>query len=266
MIQVDDIIKGDGCAIGRHAQFRRREHASRLVLPVAREESFFFLRADTAGKFAGDIAFQVEDAVIQKFFRYTDSRTQLVRPDGLLAESILAVRIESVLFHPGRFAMSRHDRNLAVAAGMDDRCQAAEEVLFLELVDELMLEFIRHQIAAIGICAHAQGVLYIDEVFMADAVPEGFSVSQRCTAFLFRGLVPSTGLFRDGRRCRLGQLGIELLLAFQAVDFLAQIHHIRFHLVIPGCIFCRYHAVLIAGRIQEGFRRIPEVLALLAQC
>ena len=266
MIQVDDIIKGDGCAISRHAQFRRREHASRLVLPVACEESFFFLRADTASKFAGDIAFQIEDAVIQEFFRYTDSRTQLVRPDGLLAEGILAVRIESILFHPGRFAMSRHNGNLAVAAGMNDRRQAAEEVLFLELVDELMLESIRHQVAAIGIRTNAQGVLYINEVLMADAVPEGFLVSHGCTAFLFRGLVAGTGLFRDGRRCRLGQLGIELLLAFQAVDFLAQIHHIRFYLVIPGCIFCRYHAVLIAGRIQEGFRRIPEVLALLAQC
>ena len=73
--------------------------------------------------------------------------------------------------------MSRHDGNLAVAAGMDDRRQAAEEILFLELVDELMLEFIRHQVAAISIRAHAQGVLYIDEVFMADAVPEGFLVS-----------------------------------------------------------------------------------------
>ena len=110
--------------------------------------------------------------------------------------------------------MSRHDGNLAVTAGMDDRCQTAEEVLFLEFVDELMLEFIRHQIAAIGICAHAQSVLYIDEVFMTDAVPEGFSVSQRCTAFLFQNLVSSTGLFRDGRRYRLNQLGIELLLAF----------------------------------------------------
>ena len=62
------------------------------------------------------------------------------------------------------------------------------------------------------------------------------------------------------------QLGIELLLAFHAVDFLAQVHHIRFHLVVPGRVFCRYHAVLITGRIQEGVRRIPEVLALLAQC
>ena len=162
--------------------------------------------------------------------------------------------------------MSRHDRDLAVAAGMDDRRQAAEEVLFLELVDELMLEFIRHQVAAISIRAHAQGILYIDKVLMADAVPEGFLVSKGCTAFLFRHLVPCTGLFRDGRRCRLGQLGIELLLAFQAVDFLAQVHHIFFHLVVPGSVFCRYHAVLITGHIQEGFRRIPEVLALLAQC
>ncbi|CDB92783.1 unknown [Acidaminococcus intestini CAG:325] len=162
--------------------------------------------------------------------------------------------------------MSRHDGNLAVAAGMDDRRQTAEKVLFLELVDELMLEFIRHQVTAICIRANAQGVLHIDEVLMADAVPEGFLVGHGCTAFLFRGLVPGTGLFRDGRRCRLGQLGIELLLAFQTVDFLAQIHYIFFHLVVPGRIFCRYHTVLIAGRIQEGFRRIPEVLALLAQC
>ena len=32
---------------------------------------------------------------------------------------------------------------------------------------------------------------------MADAVPEGFLVSKGCTAFLFRHLVPCTGLFRD---------------------------------------------------------------------
>ena len=154
--------------------------------------------------------------------------------------------------------MTCYDGNLAVAAGMDDRRQAAEEVLFLELVDELVFEFVRYQVTAIGIGAHAQGVLYIDEVFMADAVPEGFSVSQRCTAFLFRGLVAGTGLFRDGRRCRLGQLGIKLLLAFQAVDFLAQVHYVRFHLVVPGRVFCRYHAVLITGRIQEGFSPHPR--------
>nr|DAZ60014.1 MAG TPA: hypothetical protein [Caudoviricetes sp.] len=185
MIQIDDIIKGDGCAIGRHAQFRRREHASRLVLPVASKKGFFFLGADTAGKFAGDIAFQVKEAVVQEFFRHTDSRPQFVCPDGLLAEGILAVRIQAVFFHPCGFPMACHDGNLAVAAGMDDCCQAAEEILFLEFVNELMLEFIRHQIAAIGIRANTQGILHIDKVLMTDAVPEGFPVSVGCTAFLF---------------------------------------------------------------------------------
>ena len=49
--------------------------------------------------------------------------------------------------------MTRHDGNLAVAAGVDDRGQAAEEILFLELVDELVFEFVRYQIATISIGA-----------------------------------------------------------------------------------------------------------------
>ena len=52
--------------------------------------------------------------------------------------------------------MTRHDGNLAVAAGVDDRGQAAEEVFFLQLVDELVFEFIRHQVTAIGIGACTQ--------------------------------------------------------------------------------------------------------------
>ena len=32
--------------------------------------------------------------------------------------------------------MSRHDGNLTVAAGVDDRGQAAEEIFFLQFVDE----------------------------------------------------------------------------------------------------------------------------------
>lgn len=117
---------------------------------------------------------------------------------------------------------------------MNDGGQAAEEVLFLELVDELMLEFIRHQIAAIGIRANAQGVLYINEVLMADAVPESLTIGIGRTAFLFCSILACAREFSNRHRCRLGQLGIKLLLAFQAVDFLAEIYYIRFHLVVPA--------------------------------
>ena len=266
MIQVDNIIKGDGCAIGRHAQLRGREHTSRLVLAISCQECFFFLRTDTTGKFTGDIAFQVESAVVQEFFRHTDSRPQLVRSDGLLAEGILAVRVEAVLFHPGRFAMTRHDGNLAVAAGMDDRGQAAEEVLFLELIDELVFEFVRHQIAAISIGACTQCVLYIDEVLMADAVPESLTIGIGRTAFLFCSILTCAREFSNRHRCRLGQLGIELLLAFQAVDFLAEIYYIRFHLVVASRVFCRDHAVFITDGIQKILGGIPQILAFLTQC
>ena len=266
MIQVDDVIKGDGCAIGRHAQLRGREHASRLVLPVTDEEGFFFLRADTAGEFASDIAFQVKDTVVQEFFRHTDSRPQFVCPDGLLAEGILAVRIQAVFFHPCGFPMACHDGNLAVAAGVDDRGQAAEEILFLELVDELVFEFVRYQIATISIGACTQGVLYINEVLMADAVPESLTIGIRRAAFLFCSILACAREFRNRCSSGLGKLGVELLLAFQAVDFLAEIYYIRFHLVVASRIFCRDHAVLITDGIQKILGGIPQILAFLTQC
>ena len=162
--------------------------------------------------------------------------------------------------------MARHDGNLAVAAGMDDCCQAAEEIFFLEFVNELMFEFIRHQIAAIGIRTNTQGILHIDKVLMTDAVPEGFLVSIGCTAFLFLSLVSYARLFYNRRRSRLSHLGIQPLLAFQAVDFFSQVHHIFFHLVVPGRVFSGNHTVIIAHRIQEILGGFPEVLSLFTQC
>ena len=101
---------------------------------------------------------------------------------------------------------------------------------------------------------------------MADAVPESLTIGIGRTAFLFCSILACAREFSNRHRCRLGQLGIKLLLAFQAVDFLAEIYYIRFHLVVPGRVFRRHHAVLITGRIQEGFRRIPQILAFLTQC
>ena len=88
--------------------------------------------------------------------------------------------------------MTRHDGNLAVAAGVDDRGQAAEEILFLELVDELVFEFVRYQIATISIGACTQGVLYINEVLMADAVPESLTIGIGRTASLFCSILGCT--------------------------------------------------------------------------
>ena len=162
--------------------------------------------------------------------------------------------------------MTRHDGNLAVAAGVDDRGQAAEEILFLELVDELVFEFVRYQIATISIGACTQGVLYINEVLMADAVPESLTIGIGRTASLFCSILACAREFSNRHRGRLGQLGIELLLAFQAVDFFAEVHHIRFHLVVASRIFCRDHAVFITDGIQKILGGIPQILAFLTQC
>ena len=108
-----------------------------------------------------------------------------------------------------------------------------------------MLKFIRHQIAAIGIGTYAQGILHINEIFMPDAVPEGLLVSVGCTAFLLTFRIRFARLFYNRCRSRLSHHGIHTLLAFQAVDFLAQIHHIRFHLVVTGGVFGGHHAVFI---------------------
>ena len=162
--------------------------------------------------------------------------------------------------------MTRHDGNLAVAAGVDDRGQAAEEVFFLQLVDELVFEFIRHQVTAIGIGACTQGVLYIDEVLMADAVPESLTIGIGRTAFLFCSILTCAREFGNRCRGRLCQLGIELLLAFQAVNFFAEVHHICFHLVVASRVFRRHHAVLITDGIQKILGGIPQILAFLTQC
>ena len=162
--------------------------------------------------------------------------------------------------------MACHDGNLAVAAGMNDRCQAAEEIFFLEFVNELMLEFIRHQIAAIGIGTYAQGILHINEIFMPDAVPEGLLVGVGCTAFLLIFGLGNPRLFCNGNGGRLRHFRIHTLLTFQAVNFLAQIRHIFFHLVVTGGVFGGYHAVFIPHCIQEILGGFPEVLSLFTQC
>ena len=101
---------------------------------------------------------------------------------------------------------------------------------------------------------------------MADAVPEGLTVGIGRTALLFRSALTCTREF--GNRCcgGLGKLGIELLLAFQTVDFLAEVHYIRFHLVVAGGIFRRHHAVFITDRVQERLGCIPQILTFFTQC
>ena len=101
---------------------------------------------------------------------------------------------------------------------------------------------------------------------MADAVPESLLVGIGCAALLLIFRLGRTRLFGNGNARGFCHFGIHTLLAFQAVDFFSQVHYIRFHLVIMGGIFRRNHAVIVTCRIQEGFRRIPEVLAFLAQC
>ena len=95
-----------------------------------------------------------------------------------LAEGVIAFRIGTAFFHPGRFPVTCHNRNgVITGGGADGVGQAAEEVFFLEGCHQSVFVFIRDQVPAFGIRTDSQGILhFLDITFPPKGLPEGFGV------------------------------------------------------------------------------------------
>ena len=94
VVQVDQIVARDrrGAVRGR-AQLCAadvRENAQRFADAVAEEECLFLFGADAACKFARDVAFEIEHAVVEQLFGNLDERTQLVGADRQLWSLLLS--------------------------------------------------------------------------------------------------------------------------------------------------------------------------------
>ena len=61
---------------------------------------------------------------------------------------------------------------MRAALGLNDRRNRAEEILLLQGVNQTLLIFIRDKVAAIGVGADFQHILYVVVVALADVVPE----------------------------------------------------------------------------------------------
>ena len=133
--------------------------------------------------------------------------------------------------------------------------QSTENVLLLQCLNERALKFIRHQVAALGVRTHLQGVQnLVGRHFAAHGVPERSAVFRRGAASLF--------LSGGGRRLarqrgvdRLRKLRIQSGLPFQTVDLLAEIYHIGLHLFIGRHILGGQQAIGTTLGIEESLRR-----------
>ncbi len=265
MVQVHDVVEGNSRAGRGDRALGGRKHAGRLILAVAHDERVFFLGTDAAGKLGGDIAFEIEHAVVDELLGNLDGGAQLVRADGNLTEGVIALRIQTALVHPCCLAVTGDDGNLALAAGgLDDRGEGAEKVLVLQRLNERLFKLVRDKVAALGIRANSKGVGHVVVVLFADAVPERLLVGiGSASGFLLaRVIARQVG---ERRRSRLCKLRVNGGLLFQTFDLLAEVHHIGFHFVIGCGILGGDQAVRAALGIEKRFRRFPRLRSLFSE-
>ena len=226
----------------------------------------FLLGADAAGKLTGDVAFQVKDAVVQEFLRNLDHRPQLVRPDGYLAEGIIALGVSAFLINPGGSSLGRHHGDLAVSAGsLDHPGKLAEYILLFQCFHQGALIFVRHQIAALGIRTNLQRIHHRGHRSLGTHhVPEVLAVLIGGAPGLCI-LLAAHGFTRQGLVHRAVQFCLQRLLTFQAGDLLAQVGDLLLHAGIGGVILGGQDALIVSVGIQKGFRSFPGFGALLAQ-
>ena len=186
-----------------------------------------------------------------------------MRADRNLPERIIGFRERPFLLNPVCLAFACHHRNLPVPAGsLDDRGNAPKKVFLFQRFHQRTLKLIRHQIAALRVCPHLQGILHVIEILSPHGIPESLPVLIRCPALLLLPVRVTVGFIGDGHGSRPVQLRINRSLPLQPLNLLPQIHHIRLHLVIRSRILCGHHAVRPSLTLQKGFRRLPRLRSL----
>ena len=155
--------------------------------------------------------------------------------------------------------MACYHRDGAVAArGLDGLGELAEDVLFLERVDERVLELVRHEVAAVPVRADLEHVAHGGRnLAAAHGVPEGFFVCVRRPRH--RQFRRRCGLRRlDKRRGRRTvQLVFDFSLALETADFLPEILDVLFHGRVGGIILSREDALLIAAGVEKCLGAFP---------
>ena len=213
----------------------------------------------------GDVGGNVERAVVKQLVGHLDHGAQLVGGQRGLGELRVGLGDRFALVNPGGFHHVIGDGNLpGTGSGTDHMGHAAEDVVLLQAVNQLALEFIRNGISALGILADGQGVAHFRCNRAAHHIPEGgpILVGGRPGGLLGKIL---RGHADHSLACGLCQLRIDHRLVLQALDFRAERLYIGAHLLVllNGGSF--HEAVLIAVFLQEGLRLFPERIALVAQ-
>ncbi|GFI32460.1 hypothetical protein IMSAGC013_03859 [Lachnospiraceae bacterium] len=128
-----------------------------------------------------------------------------------------------------------------------------------------MLKLVRHQIPALGIRPHLQGILHVIKILPPHGVPERLFILIRRPAFLLFAVRIVVRLIRDRLGDRLIQLRVNRRLPFQPLNLLPQIHNLLLHLLIGSRIFRRQQAVPAPLAVQESLCRLPCLCTLLPQ-
>ena len=128
-----------------------------------------------------------------------------------------------------------------------------------------MLKLVRHQIPALGIRPHLQGILHVIKILPPHGIPERLFIPIRRPAFLLFAVRIVVRLIRDRLGDRLIQLRVNRRLPFQPLNLLPQIHNLLLHLLIGSRILRRQQTVPAPLAVQKRLCRLPCLRTLLPQ-
>nr|DAY84259.1 MAG TPA: hypothetical protein [Caudoviricetes sp.] len=271
VVQLEDLVEGDLVhRSGSHAHLRTGivQQTQGLAHAVTRDECPLLRVAHAHAETLRDIGGEVEGGVVQQLVGDLDHGAQLVSGQHGLAEGGVALGDLLALIDPAGFAVVLRDGNLAGAgAGADDGGQTTEEVIVLQRLHQLLLELVRHGIAALGVLTDGQGIVDLAVAAPgADHVPERIAVlsGRGGTCILVLGCAGlGVAVDRGGSGSR--QLGVDLRLLLQTLDLRAQVLDLLRHLVVLLHSVGGHKAVLAAVLLQERLGLLPEGVALIAQ-
>ena len=172
-----------------------------------------------------------------------------------LTEDVVAFGIGTFLVDPRGRAVGGHDGDLVETAGSgDDVCIGTDHGGGVQALHERALEFIRNEVAALGIHAFLQRVLHLrgHGILVAGHVPECLLIGVRGATGLGVHRLGRRGLLRDGHRHGLGQLVIQRLQTFHPGDLIAEVRDLGFELGVGGVILFGEEAVLVAVGLQKS--------------
>ena len=158
--------------------------------------------------------------------------------------------------------MSDGNRNLAVVVRGDDLGKGADHVDRIQPGDDIMLEFLRHEVAAVLVGAFGQHVV---DGHLAAQMPAKIllvSVGGAAGFLRHRRLLRLSG---DGLVHRLGKLRLIGVAALHAADLVGQVVEVLLHAGVNGIVLGGQDALVVAVGIQEALHGVPESGALCTQ-